>query len=260
MFPISSVVQCPSCHSPWSCPAEVQTGDLGWAGNGKAHRENLGIGCTGVQKPMPVVRRPQPADCNSMKRNLVAAVNELLQTSAGGWALCNSLPSHSSVSYSKPKPDLVTPTAEDADSFAWNVWNVTVLFQCAFPMPLLFSHPYLQGYGRVGRCWDTPCLVCSCGLPSASWSLWLGCPFSSAGLQGLYFLLNVCVSSSLTPSSWFRYYFDSFIVALIFLYPIYNSHTHMYVYLVFGSHSLTNLWMSVSVLNAWKVPYTSLYA
>lgn len=189
MFPISSVVQCPSCHSPWSCPAEVQTGDLGWAGNGKAHRENLGIGCTGVQKPMPVVRRPQPADCNSMKRNLVAAVNELLQTSAGGWALCNSLPSHSSVSYSKPKPDLVTPTAEDADSFAWNVWNVTVLFQCAFPMPLLFSHPYLtsrdmEGWGgaETRHAWYAPAAFLPHHGPSgwAALSLLQGCKVSTS--------------------------------------------------------------------------------
>lgn len=187
-------------------------------------------------------------------------MNELLQTSAGGWALCNSVPSHSSVICSKPKPDLVTPRAEDADSFAWNVWNVTVLPQCAFPMPLLFSHPHRQRHGRVGRCWDTPCPSCSCGLPSAPRSsAWAALPLLQGGKVSASFWMTVwallwlrLLGSAVT--------FDSFIAALMFLYPIYNSHTHMYVYLVYGSHSLTNLWVSVSVLNAWKGPYTSLYA
>lgn len=106
--------------------------------------ENLGFGHTGVQEPMSVVQRPQLVYVNSVKGNHMAAVNERMRTPARGWAPCRSLPSPSAVICPQPKSDLMTPTADDANTFTGNAWRFTVLPRCTFPIRLLLVfHPDL---------------------------------------------------------------------------------------------------------------------
>lgn len=65
---------------------------------------------------MSVVQRP--LNFNSIKRNLIVTVNERMQASAQGRALCNSLPSLLPAIHSKPKSDLITSSAEDENALA----------------------------------------------------------------------------------------------------------------------------------------------
>lgn len=100
-----------------SCPAKVHSGDLAVSGEWESGWRRSWLQLKGAQESMSIVWRLQPVYFNSMKRSLMAA-NELMQTPARGWAFCNSLPSLLPAIYSKPKPDLITSTAERANPFA----------------------------------------------------------------------------------------------------------------------------------------------